>query len=120
MTPPEVRSGVPKSMESGAKQASQGRSPQKAILDPAPSVGPDRWNPVQNRGYEVVPKEPSWPRDTFGQKLAVGGLARRLGTWGSRILGILGWSGSPGINRMLGDPGRFWDLGDPEIWGILG
>ena len=93
------------------------------LRDAAPSVGPDRWNPVQNRGYEVVPKEPSWPRDTFGQKPLTEGLARRLGTRGARILGILGCSGSPGVvwaSWDLWDPGRSWDLGDPEIWGNLG
>ena len=97
------------------------------LRHPAPSVGPDQWNPVQKRGYKVVPKEPSWPRDTFGEKLARGGLARRLGTRGPRILGTLGWSGSPGMLweswgglrswEILG-PERSWDhLGDPGIAG---
>ena len=34
VAPPKVRSGVPESIESGAKQDSQGRSLQRAILDP--------------------------------------------------------------------------------------
>ena len=78
---------------------------------------------------QMVPKEPSWPRDTFGQKALTEGLASRLGTRGARILGILGWSGSPGMVweswhglgswEILG-PGRSWDLGDAEIWGNLG
>ena len=87
------------------------------LRDAARSVGPDQWNPVQNRGYEVVLKEPSWPRDTFGEKLARGGLARRLGTRGPKDpgdpgmvweswdgLGVLGWSG------ILGDPGTWETL----------
>ena len=76
----------------------------------APSVAPDQWKPPRCRGYEVVPKEPSWPRDTFGEKLARGGLARRLGTRGPRILGTLGWSGSPGMLWESCDGLGSWEI----------
>ena len=85
-----------------------------------PATGGKKWT-------RRSPAEPSWPRDTGRQNVAVGGLARRLGTRGSRILGILGSLGSweilgpwnPGISEILG-PGRSWGLGSLGSWEILG
>ena len=130
MASPEVRSGVPKSMESGAKEASEGRSPQRAILEPAPSVGQlrDLWAQINvNRLWrrspkwsQMVPKDPSWPRDSGSQSDPTEGLARRLGTRGSRILGILGdGQGTLGWSGDVWDPGGSWDLGDPGTWETL-
>ena len=64
--------------------------------------------------YTRVPKEPIWPRDSGDWNALAEGLARRLGTRGPRILGTLGWSGSPGMLWESWGGLRSWEILGPE------
>ena len=78
-----------------------------------PATGGTKWSQRSPAGL-VTPSARSSLGAAWRADLGPG----EPGSWGPWDgLGVLGCSGSP---VMVLDPGRSWDLRDPEIWGILG